>query len=533
MTIPSLPPISRRGLLGLSAATGLGLAAAAGSARADSRPTVAPDVPDAVYGVGIASGDPFPDGFVIWTRLAPEPLAADGSGGMPAVDVEVEWEVAVDPAMRQVVRRGTHTATPDWNHAVHAEVAGLEPGREYWYRFRTAGQISEIGRAVTAPAPGSTPAAMTFAFASCQHLPEGYFNAYADMARQDLDLVLHLGDYIYEGAGTSNTLGRAHASRKETFTLADYRLRYGQYKADLDLQAAHASAPWVVAPDDHEVENNWAGDISQIDTEPDQDPAVFRERRAAAFRAYYENLPLRRSSMPSGADMQVYRRLRFGRLLQLDVLDTRRYRSDQINGGPEAVLDGRWDRRRTMLGRTQEAWLMKGLAASEARWKVLGNQVFCFDADHLAGPGESYGDDTWGGYAAARQRMFDGLLERGVENFVMVTGDAHRSTAADLKQDFAEPSSTTVGAEFLGTSISSGGNGMDTDELGQVWLAENPHMRFHNNQRGYQVVRADAAQLETEYRICDSVTVQGAPLRTRARLTVESGVAGIADVALA
>lgn len=176
---------------------------------------------------------------------------------------------------------------------------------------------------------------------------------------------------------------------------------------------------------------------------------------------------------------------------------------------------------------------MKGLAASEARWKVLGNQVFCFDADHLAGPGESYGDDTWGGYAAARQRMFDGLLERGVENFVMVTGDAHRSTAADLKQDFAEPSSTTVGAEFLGTSISSGGNGMDTDELGQVWLAENPHMRFHNNQRGYQVVRADAAQLETEYRICDSVTVQGAPLRTRARLTVESGVAGIADVALA
>ncbi|SDD23506.1 alkaline phosphatase D family protein [Auraticoccus monumenti] len=526
------PTISRRGLLGLSAAAGLGLTTVGGSAFADTRPTVAPAVPDDVYGVGIASGDPHPDGMVLWTRLAPEPTATDGLAGMPDVDVDVEWEVATDPGMTTVVQRGTERATSAWNHSVHAEVAGLQPGREYWYRFRTAGQISEVGRAVTAPALGSTPAAMTFAFTSCQNFPEGWFNAYADMATQDLDLVLHLGDYIYEGAGTNNALGRAHTSRKETFTLADYRLRYGQYKTDTDLQAAHAAAPWVVSPDDHEVENNWAGDISQPDTEPDQDPAVFRQRRAAAFQAYYENLPLRRASMPKGADMQVYRRLRFGQLLQLDVLDTRRHRSDQIEGD-QAVLDGRWDRRRTMLGRTQEAWLMKGLDASEARWKVLGNQVFCFEADHTDGPGERYGNDTWGGYAAARQRMFDGILQRGVENFVMVTGDAHRSTAADLKQDFSDPSSTTVGAEFLGTSISSGGNGTDTDALGRTWLAENPHMRFHNGQRGYQVVRADAQQLETEYRICDSVTVKGSALRTRAKLVVESGRAGIADVSVA
>ncbi|WP_233493975.1 alkaline phosphatase D family protein [Desertihabitans brevis] len=538
MSRPALPPvsrtpISRRGLFAAGALGGAGLAGVGVPALArDRRPVVGPRLASELFTLGIASGDPWPDGFVLWTRLAPEPLAADGLGGMPDAEVEVEWEVATDEAMSQVVRRGTETARLAGNHSVHAEVTGLEPAREYWYRFRANGELSPVGRAVTAPAADAEVAAMTFAFASCQNFPEGYFNAYADLARQDLDLVVHLGDYIYEGAGTQDALGRAHTSRKETFTLADYRLRYSQYKADADLQAAHAHAPWAVAPDDHEVENNWAGDISQVDTEPDQDPAVFRQRRAAAYQAYWENMPLRRSSLPQGPEMDIYRRLTFGRLLSLSMLDTRRFRDDQIEGGNQAVLDGRWDPRRTMLGRRQEGWLLNGLDSSRARWNVLGNQVFCFEADHEAGPEVRYSGDTWDSYAAARQRLFDQLHRRGVENFVMVTGDAHRSVAADLKLDFSDPSSPTVGTEFLGTSITSGGNGSDQDDLGRVWLAENPHMKFHNKQRGYQVVRLDQDTLECEYRVCDSVTVPGAPVRTRSVVTVESGRAGIADVSL-
>jgi len=385
-----------------------------------------------------------------------------------------------------------------------------------------------VGRAVTAPALGAGTSAFTFAFASCQNYPEGYFTAFADMAQQDLSLVVHLGDYIYEGGGTSK-IGRSHLPASEVFSLTDYRVRYGQYKSDPDLQAAHAAAPWAVAPDDHDVENNWAGDISQVDTEPDQDPAVFRQRRAAAYQAYWENLPLRRSSMPRGPEMQIYRTLEFGDLLHLNMLDTRRYRDDQIENCP-GWCDARWAPERTMLGAEQERWLLGSLGSSTARWNLLGNQVFAFQADHVAGEGESYSNDTWDNYAAARQRLFDGVRERKVENFVMITGDAHRSTAADLKLDFRDQSSPTVGTEFLGTSISSGGDGADSDALGKVWLEENPHMKFHNKQRGYQVVRLSRTALVTDYRVCDKVTVPDGTVTSRARVTVESGRPGIADV---
>ncbi|WP_114560750.1 alkaline phosphatase D family protein [Desertihabitans aurantiacus] len=529
---PAGPVLSRRHLLVAGAAAGVaGGAVAVPAVARDRRPVVGPTLPADLFGLGVASGDPWPDGFVLWTRLAPEPKGGDGLAGMPETTVEVGWEVALDPQLATVVRRGTELATSRHAYSVHAEVTGLQPGREYWYRFRAGGELSPVGRAVTAPSPQAT-SAVAFAFASCQNFIEGYFTAYADMARQDLDLVVHLGDYIYEGGGRNAALNRQHRPARETTTLDDYRQRYGQYKADPHLQAAHALAPWAVAPDDHEVENDWAGDISQPDTEPDQDPAVFRQRRAAAYQAYWENLPLRRTSMPEGPEMSIYRRLTFGRTMQLSMLDTRRFRSETILGGDQAVLDRRWDPRRTMLGVRQEGWLLNGLSTSPARWNVLGNQVFAFEADHLAGPAESYSRGTWDSYAAARQRLFDQLHRRGVDNFVMVTGDAHRSVAADLKLDFTDDSSPTVGAELLGTSITSAGDGVDTDDLGRVWLAENPHMRFHNRQRGYQVVRVDGEKLECEYRVCEAVTVPDAPVRTRSVVTVESGRPGIADVSL-
>jgi alkaline phosphatase D len=481
-----------------------------------------------LFKLGVASGDPQPDGVVLWTRLAPDPLAPDATGGMPAKRFQVKWEIAEEPHFRRIVRRGVEHAVPEWGHSVHAEVHGLRPDREYWYRFVVGDQVSPVGRTRTAPASYSRLNELTFAFASCQAYTDGYFTAYRHMADEDLDLVVHLGDYIYEGGG-QGTIGRGHIPTAEVFSLADYRVRYGQYKSDPDLQAAHAAAPWVVAPDDHDVENNWAGDISQLDNEPDQDPAVFRQRRAAAYQAYYENLPLRRTSMPRGPEMQVYRRLTFGNLLQLNVLDTRRFRSDQLEQCAQDC-EGRWNPARTMLGAEQEKWLLDGLGRSSARWNVLGNQVFAFEADHDAGASERYGMDPWDGYAAARQRLFDGVVERKVDNFVMITGDAHRSVAADLKLNFSDPASRTVGTEFLGTSISSGGNGVDTDNLGVVWLAENPHMRFHNSQRGYQRCVVSPNEWRTDYRVVPQVTVPGGSVITRAGVTVEAGRPGVADV---
>jgi alkaline phosphatase D len=481
-----------------------------------------------LFTLGVASGDPLPDGVVLWTRLAPEPVAPDGRGGMPDQRVPVRWEIAEDAGFHRVVRRGVEHAVPQWGHSVHAEVHGLRPDREYWYRFIVGDQVSPVGRTRTAPLAHLRLRELSFAFASCQNYYEGFFTAFRHMARDDLDLVVHLGDYIYEGGG-QGTIGRGHLPAAEVFSLADYRVRYGQYKSDPDLQAAHAAAPWVVAPDDHDVENNWAGDISQIDTEPDQDPAVFRQRRAAAYQAYYENLPLRRTSMPHGSEMQVYRRLTFGNLLQLNVLDTRRFRTDQLEQCAQDC-DARWDPERTMLGAQQEKWLLDGLGRSSARWNVLGNQVFAFEADHDAGTSERYGMDPWDGYAAARQRLFDGVLERNVDNFVMITGDAHRSVAADLKQNFGDPASCTVGTEFLGTSVSSGGNGVDMDSLGVTWLAENPHMRFHNSQRGYQRCVVTPTEWRTDYRVVPQVTVADSPVVTRATVTVEADRPGIADV---
>ncbi|GAB3932843.1 hypothetical protein GCM10027614_02750 [Micromonospora vulcania] len=292
------------------------------------------------------------------------------------------------------------------------------------------------------------------------------------------------------------------------------------------MQAAHRAAPWVVAPDDHDVENNWAGDHSQPDTEPDQDPAVFRLRRAAAYQAYYENLPLRRSSMPKGPEMQVYRRLTFGDLLQLDVLDTRRFRDQQLT---DPSL--RWDPNRQMLGAKQEAWLLAGLGASRARWNVLGNQVFAMEADHTDGPTETFGMDTWDGYAAARQRG-SSTAWRGATSTTSSSSPVTRtaSVAADLKLDFANPASRTIGTEFLGTAISSGGNGQDMDALGVTWLAENPHMKFHNSQRGYQVVHLGRHEMHTDYRVVPYVNVPGAPIATRASVYVQSGRPGVAHV---
>jgi alkaline phosphatase D len=312
-------PLSRRAFLAAAAAAAGGTML---SCRSAGGPLLLPGYP---FALGVASGDPAPDGVVLWTRLAPRPL--EEGGGMPAGPVEVAWILAEDEQVTQGVRRGVAVALPELAHSVHVEVAGLDPGRPYWYRFQAAGAQSPLGRTRTLPSPSSLPERLRLGLASCQHWEQGLFTAYEHMLRENLDLVVHVGDYIYEGAGQPNRV-RRHPG-PECTTLEGYRLRYGLYKTDPALQAMHAAAPWLVTPDDHEFDNNCAGAISEEKT---VSPSGFLRRRAAAYQAYYEHMPLRRASIPSGPDMLLYRRVPWGRLADLFVLDTRQYRTDQPCG---------------------------------------------------------------------------------------------------------------------------------------------------------------------------------------------------------
>lgn len=520
----SQPDVGRRSFLGLTGAGIVGLSVPSRAQPAWSSPRFSSHP----FGLGVASGDPLPDGVVLWTRLAPNPVAEDGLGGIPQPQrqIPVRWELSTDEdfGARSIVRRGVAHASPELAHSVHVEVEGLRPDREFWYRFRVGNDISPVGRTRTAPAFDARRSSMAFAFVSCQSYSAGYFTAFRHLAEDDLNVAFHLGDYIYEGDG-QGTIGRGHLPAAETFSLTDYRIRYGQYKSDPDLQAAHASVAFVVVPDDHEVENNWAGSISQIDNEPDQDPAVFLQRRAAAFRAYYENQPLRRSSVPKGPDMQLFRRIQYGNLADFHVLDTRQYRSDQADQDNNQV---RWQPNRTLLGARQEGWLIDGMARSGAAWNILAQQSKVAETDDTVGPGESYPSDNWDGYAYSRAKLFDAVHERGIDNMVIVSGDAHVSMASNLKPRFKDPDSPVVGAEFLGTSITSGGDGTDISATGRRRLAENPHARFYNQRRGYQRCFLTPDELRTDYLVLPYVSRPGAPIVTRAVGYVENGKPGIA-----
>jgi alkaline phosphatase D len=524
--------LSRRGVLGFGGAGAAAILLGTGAWSA-SAAYAAPRRGDNPFTLGVASGDPLPRSVVLWTRLAPDPFAVDGRGGMPDQPVRVEYEVALDDQFGSVVRRDSVVATPELGHSVHPEVGGLDPDREYFYRFRSGGEISPTGRTRTVPAAGARPRELNFAFASCQAWQDGYFTAYEHMAEEDLDLVVHLGDYIYEyGVGT-NQRGVTVDERfhGETFDLARYRLQYSLYKAEAPLQQAHARFPWIMTIDDHEVENNWADDLSQADTEPDQDPAVFRERRAAAFQAMYENMPLRRAQMPAGPDVRLHRRLAYGRLADFTMLDTRQYRDDQPCGdGTSADCADRFAEERSILGAEQREWVLDGFSSSRARWQVLGNQAPMGQTDHDPSAETTLvWLDPWDGYVADRDRVLAAAQDRGVRNLVVITGDRHQNYAWDLKRDFTDPDSPTVASEFVGTSISSGADGADMTEQGETFLAANPHMKFFNGQRGYVRVNVTEERWRSDFRVLPYVTRPGAPVSTRASYVVEDQRPGVQE----
>ncbi|HYW30362.1 MAG TPA: alkaline phosphatase D family protein [Gemmatimonas sp.] len=486
------------------------------------RVTGRPRFADDPFTLGVASGDPTSSGGVLWTRLAPRPLEPEG--GMSGVRTVVTWEVADDEKFARIVARGRATAAPELSYSLHVNVAGLEADRWYWYRFTTGDAVSPLGRFRTAPRPGSA-SPLRLAVASCQNFEEGHFTALGHLAREELDLVTFLGDYIYEYAGEERRVRMHHGL--EIRTVDDYRRRYAQYKGDPNLQAAHARCPWLVVWDDHEVDNNYAGLTGENAMESDDQ---MRTRRAAAYQAWWEHQPVRVPRARSWADLNITRSIDWGALARLWMLDTRQYRSDQPCGdGNRVVPCGDWAApAQTMLGATQERWLIDGIAASRSRWQVMANQVMMAPYDSTPGDAVTVSMDQWSGYPAARDRLLQAIGSRAPNRTVVLTGDIHSNWVNELRTDFARPNSPAVAAEFVATSISSGGDGSATlPENARTSLSANPHIRWHNRQRGYLTCTIDEQQWTTDYRVVPFVSKPDAPVETASRWIVTHGRAGI------
>jgi alkaline phosphatase D len=496
--------ISRRTLLRTGGSAAAGVLVFGRTASAKAAPPFAGDP----FSLGVASGDPTPDGIVLWTRLAPAPLEG---GGLNGEAYGVRYELAADPDFRTIVRRGAVEALPEEVHTVHVELAGLQPGTYYWYRFKWGTAVSRVGRTRTAPIAGSSPAAFRFAFVSCQNYAHGYYPALADLARQDdIELVVHLGDYIYEGDGIFAGAVRDHAPQAELMSLSDYRTRHAQYRTDPDLQDAHASFPWLMTWDDHEFDNNYA----DLDLDPvDQPLETAAARRAAAYLAYWEHAPLSRSRKPVGKDMNLYRRAHWGNLATFHVLDTRQYRSDQmLRQCTEAERDPvsgycptQLDPARTILGSQQRDWLFEGLGAAPADgWNVLANQVgFAPQDDATRLDRRRFFVDPWDGYVADRQRVLDFLKEHRLTNTVVITGDKHQNSVRNVPESYVDIAGPAIATEFVGTSISTGGDSPPASTHGGD--PNNPHILLDDYHRGYVRVELDSETWRTDFRVVDTV----------------------------
>ena len=488
------------------------------------RPLALPRFDQNPFTLGIAAGYPQPDGIVLWTRLAPDAL---NGGGMPDTAVEVTWEIADSDTFTHVLRKGVERATAELAHSVHAEISGLDAARVYWYRFHAGAATSTTGRFRTAPASAAANERLRFALASCQQYEQGYFSAYRHMAREDLDLVIHVGDYIYESSW-GNNLVRSHGS-PEAITLTDYRNRYALYKSDADLQAAHAAFAWLVTWDDHEVSNDYANDRSQRD-----DPrTAFLQRRAAAYQAYYEHMPLPAWARPLGADARLYTQAGLGQLVRVFMLDDRQYRSHQVcarpgRGGSAVVKPADCPERLspdlTLLGTEQERWLNSALETSTARWNIIAQQTLMATQTRIVNGEQGYWTDGWDGYPKARERLLGFIAERQISNPLVLGGDVHNAIVADLKVNFDDAKSPVVATEFVGTSITSQGPGAKITEAA---LQNNPHLKFSNGtRRGYTAFDVSTAQCSVRLRALSRVTDPQATISDLASFVVAHGKAG-------
>ena len=507
------------------------------------------------FSIGVASGSPTHDSVVLWTRLFDDGLLRQNFDNKPIV---VRWEVADDDKFSRIVQSGQHLAVGDLAHSVHVEVQNLQSDRWYFYRFMAGDAFSAVGKTRTFPKAGAAVDKLKIAYASCQRWETGYFTVYKHMLAEKPDAVLFLGDYIYEYPGNPASAVRLPSSTPSlgfVLTLEDYRNRYAQYKSDADLQAMHAACPWLMTWDDHEVQNDYAGLTAGDSGFADvfSNPVNFTARRAAAYQAYYENMPIRASTltkslsgMASGAEMRIYQRVDVGQLASFYMLDPRQYRDRQACSkdgklGASMVNPAKcaeWlDPKRSMLGAEQETWLSQELATSKQRgatWNVLAQSTLFGLRDNAAGnkPGEeqSFFNDGWDGYAPARQRLTDALQKHAVANPVILGGDVHENWVGYLKADYSQTASAqaahAIGVEFCGTSITSTA-GSSAVEKTPERLAENPHFVFADAKfRGYGVVEFTPKQLTTTLRVVDNVRLKTTTPSTLAQFVVPVAKSG-------
>lgn len=473
--------------------------------------------------LGVASGYPTSHGFVLWTRLITS--LAEPKQDLADDAIPVLFEVATDDRFRAVVAKGTDYATPDVAHSVHVEVAGLRPGRDYWYRFTAGGVQSPVGHTRTAPAADANPERLRIAVASCQKYESGYFTAYRHMCNDHPDLIVHVGDYIYEYVSHNEGASVRGDGSGPLSTLDDYRARYALYKSDADLQAAHAACAWLVTWDDHEVANDYAGDASYAESGD-----TLLARRAAAYRAYYEHMPLPRSAMPTGSAMHLYAKSTFGKLAQIHMLDSRQYRSPlaclgaDAGSGPGAHCAELFDEARTMLGAQQEAWLRDTLMSSHARWNVLAQGTPMTYTDWDPSHGVSFRRDQWDGYPAARQRLLDALAASKASNPIAINGDIHAFQVANLHRRANDPRTPVVASEFTTTSISSGGFAQSRLDANKK---NNPNILFSDSRhRGYLLLDFSAQHLRADLITVETVKRPAASRGMLASFVVESGKLG-------
>ena len=505
----------------LSAAASSTLMPWGGSAFAET-----PKFYDDPFKLGIASGDPTPEGFVLWTRLAPSPFSTE-----PFTKdlIEVTVEVAEDEAFRKIVTRQIEFARPDMMHAVHAEIYGLLPNRPYFYRFIAGGISSPVGRVRTAPQIGAPLDSLKFAWTSCAHYEQGYYTGYADIVKQNPDVILGLGDYIYE-VSYGPQLRRMPVS--EAFTLDDYRLIHSVTKTDRDLQAAHRIAPWLFIWDDHEVANDYQANVGE--TRPVNDEKRFAERKYNAYRAFFEHMPLRRRSWFDAANnMRIYGQSMFGDLLSFTLLDTRQYRARAACatlGRFEAEVVARetcaelQDQNRTILGATQERFFNEQFMRGRTKWDVLVQPTLfgtIFQKDSKGRDGVY--NEGWSGFEPARQKIINAIKQRNKDaSCVVIGGDMHAFWTGDVKENYADPNSETVAVEFVGGSITT--KSYNYKRFTQL-LPENPHIKFFDDRtNGYGLVVVDKDKMDVKLRSTKSTWDKNATYFDLKHYVVERGV---------
>jgi alkaline phosphatase D len=483
--------------------------------------------------LGVASGAPRPDGVTLWTRLMPQDHMLYGSSADHIYIVS--YEIYGDAALKNRIRAGAVPTDGRRGHSVHVVVRGLEPATPYWYRFACHGAVSRVGRTRTAPAQGAPVTSFRLAMASCQHYEQGAFTAHRDMADRELDAVLFLGDYLYEAGHRPQRL-RDHPLRVAV-DLTEYRQLHAHYKQDTDLQDCHAAHPWLLMWDDHEVVNDYANDA-----DPFRNPReVFMRRRAAAYQAYFEHMPLERPWFVAQGEvgLHLHDRYAWGSLADVWTLDGRQYRShhacpDPVRGGGRMVLARQCadmaEPTHTMLGLEQEAWIERGLAQSTAHWKLVGQPTLMSTAGiRLPVVGPLTYTDGWDGYPLARDRFLKAIETQGVSNVVVLGGDVHTNFVAALRREPGNPEAPILATEFVTTSVTS--SGMFRPVLDGILLS-NPDVRYgRTDERGYGLMTVTPDAVHCEFRSTPHPARAGVPLQTQAVWAVRPGRAGPVRVA--